>query len=84
MPTSHSHIILMSEEQPNLIVRKAPHAPVWSAWAIIEGSPSEEIFEGKSEQEALNWIETSGNAWIEERLRKRSDWTTTGGHDGER
>jgi hypothetical protein len=74
----------MSEEQPNLIVRKAPHALVWSVWAIIEGSPSEEIFEGMSEEEALNWIRTSGDAWIAERLRKRNDWTTTGGHDGER
>jgi hypothetical protein len=84
MPTSHSHIVLMSEEQPSLIVRKAPHAPVWSAWAIIEGRPSEEIFEGISEEEALNWIKTSGDSWIAERLRKRSDWTTSGGHDGER
>lgn len=74
----------MSEEPPNLIVRKAPHALVWSAWAVIEGSPSEEIFEGISEQEALDWIKTSGDAWIAERQRKRSDWTTTGGHDGER
>jgi hypothetical protein len=83
MPASHSHIVPMSEEQPNLIVRKAPHAPVWSAWAIIEGRASEEIFEGSSEEEALNWIKASGTAWIAERQRKRSDWTT-GANDGER
>jgi hypothetical protein len=77
-------MVSMSEEQPKLIVRKAAHALVWSAWAIIEGSPSEEIFEGISEEETLNWTRTSGDAWIAESRRKRNDWTTTGEHDGER
>ena len=36
----------VSQEEPKLIVRKAPHAPVWSVWAVLEGIPSEEIFEG--------------------------------------
>lgn len=62
----------MSTEDPKLIVRKAPHAQVWSAWATLEGSPSEEIFEGTSEEEALNWIKTNGQAWLDERRRKRN------------
>ena len=62
----------MSAEEPALIVRKAPHAAVWSVWAMLEGSPSEEIFEGSSEQEASNWITTDGPAWLEERRRKRN------------
>ena len=57
---------------PSLIVRKAPHALVWSVWAVLEGGPSEEIFEGSSEEEASTWITTSGQAWLEERKRKRT------------
>jgi hypothetical protein len=38
----------VSQEEPKLIVRKALHAPVWSVWAVLEGIPSEEIFEGSS------------------------------------
>jgi hypothetical protein len=41
---------------PILSVRKAPHAQVWSVWASLEGTDAEEIFEGSSEQEALDWI----------------------------
>jgi hypothetical protein len=62
----------MSAEEPKLIVRKAPCAPVWSAWAIFEETPSEEIFEGTSEEEASNWIKINGQAWLEERRRKRN------------
>ena len=61
-----------SQEEPNLTVRKAPHAAVWSVWAVLEGFPSEEIFEGSSEEEASNWINTGGQAWLEERRRKRN------------
>jgi hypothetical protein len=61
----------VSQEEPKLIVRKAPHAPVWSVWAVLEGIPSEEIFEGSSEEEASSWIDTGGQAWLEERRRKR-------------
>jgi hypothetical protein len=43
---------------PILLVRKAPHAQVWSVWASLEGTAAEEIFEGSSEQEALDWIAT--------------------------
>jgi hypothetical protein len=68
----HSHIIWMNAEQPKLIVRMAPHAPIWSAWAILEGGPSEEIFEGSSEEEASNWINTNGQTWLEDRRRKRN------------
>ena len=57
---------------PTLIVRKAPHAAVWSVWALFESAPSEEIFEGSSEAEASSWINTGGRAWIEERRRKRN------------
>lgn len=60
-----------NHDDPTLIVRKAPHAAVWSVWAALEGFPSEEIFEGSSEAEASNWIDTGGQAWIEERRRKR-------------
>jgi hypothetical protein len=35
-----------SQEEPKLTVRKASHAPVWSVWAVLEGVPPEEIFEG--------------------------------------
>jgi hypothetical protein len=62
----------MSTEDPKLIVRKAPCAHVWSAWAMFEDTPSEEIFEGVSEEEASNWINTRGQAWIEERRQKRN------------
>jgi hypothetical protein len=41
-----------SQEEPKLIVRKAPHAAVWSVWAVLEGILPEEIFEGSSEEEA--------------------------------
>jgi hypothetical protein len=62
----------VNEDVPKLIVRKAPHAPVWSVWALLEGTPSEEVFEGSSEEEAPSWINTGGQAWLEERRRKRS------------
>ena len=65
--TPRSHI------DPKLTVRKAPHAEVWSVWAVHEGNPSEEIFEGSSEKEAANWIHAGGKAWLEERRRKRND-----------
>lgn len=61
-----------SQEAPKLIVRKAPHAAVWSVWAVLEGIPPEEIFEGSSEEEASSWINTGGQAWLEERRRKRN------------
>ena len=61
-----------SQEEPKLIVRKARHAAVWSVWAVLEGIPSEEIFEGSSEEEALGWINTGGQAWLQERRRKRN------------
>ena len=61
----------VSREEPKLIVRKAPHAPVWSVWAVLEGTPSEEIFEGSSEAEASSWINSGGKVWLEERRRKR-------------
>jgi hypothetical protein len=54
----------VSREEPKLIVRKAPHAPVWS---VLEGIPSEEIFEASSEKEASSWINTGDQAWLEER-----------------
>lgn len=57
---------------PILSVRKAPHAQVWSVWASLEGTDAEEIFEGSSEQEALDWIATGGQAWLEERRRRRN------------
>ena len=60
------------QEEPKLIVRKASHAAVWSVWAVLEGAPSEEIFEGSSEEEASNWINTDGQAWLKERRRKRN------------
>jgi len=62
----------ISQEEPKLIVRKASHAPVWSVWAVLDGTPSEEIFEGSSEDEASGWINTGGQAWLEERRRKRN------------
>jgi len=63
---------LGGDNVPSLIVRKAPHAAIWSVWATLEGSPSEEIFEGSSEEEASSWIKTGGQAWLEERKRKRA------------
>ena len=57
---------------PILSVRKATHAQVWSVWASLEGTAAEEIFEGSSEQEALEWIATGGQTWLEERRRRRS------------
>jgi hypothetical protein len=62
----------VSREEPKLIVRKAPHTPVWSVWATLEGTPSEEIFEGASEQEAMSWINTGGQSWLDDRRRKRN------------
>jgi hypothetical protein len=59
-------------EEPTLIVRRASHAPVWSVWATLEGTASDEIFEGASEEEALNWIGNGGQTWLEERRRKRN------------
>jgi hypothetical protein len=55
-----------------LIVRQASHAAIWSVWATLEGAASEEIFEGVSEEEALNWISVDGQAWLEERRRRRN------------
>ena len=60
---------------PILLVRKAPHTQVWSVWASLEGIPAEEIVEGSSEQEALealDWIATGGQTWLEERRRRRN------------
>jgi len=62
----------VSREEPKLIVRKAPYAPVWSVWAMLEGTPSEEIFEGASEEEAISWINTGGQSWLDDRRRKRN------------
>ena len=58
--------------EPILLVRKAPHAQVWSVWASLEGTAAEEIFEGSSEQEALDWIATGGQTWLDERRRRRN------------
>jgi hypothetical protein len=58
-------------EDPTLIVRKAPHGSVWSVWATLEGTHSEELFEASSEEEASNWIKTGGQTWLEERRRTR-------------
>jgi hypothetical protein len=63
----------VSGEEPKLIVRKASHAAIWSVWAVLEGTPSEEIFEGSSEEDASSWINTGGRSWLEERRRKRTD-----------
>jgi hypothetical protein len=49
---------------PILVIRKAPHASVWAVWAMFEGSSSEEIFEGSSEEEASHWINTGGQAKV--------------------
>jgi hypothetical protein len=61
-----------SGDDPVLVVRKAPHAAVWSVWAARESHPSEEIFEALSEAEASHWIKASGHEWIDERRRKRN------------
>jgi len=61
----------VTAEEPKLIIRKALHAPVWSVWAVLEGTPSEEIFEGSSQDAAINWIESSGADWIAARRQKR-------------
>ena len=62
----------VSGEEPKLIVRKAPHAPVWSVWAMLDGISPEEIFEGSSAEEAAGWVDTGGRTWLEERRRKRN------------
>src|ERR1035441_2191025 len=54
-------------EEPKLVIRKAPHVSVWSVWAVLEGTHSEELFEGSTEEEASNWINSAGQAWLEER-----------------
>jgi hypothetical protein len=59
-------------EGPALTVRKAPLGPLWSVWAVLEGTHSEEIFEASSEEEASNWIKTGGQTWLEERRQRRS------------
>jgi hypothetical protein len=59
-------------DDPILLVRKAPHAQVWSVWATLEGTDAEEIFEGSSEQQALDWIASGGQTWLEERRRRRN------------
>jgi hypothetical protein len=59
-------------EEPKLIVRRASHAPVWSVWATLEGTASDEIFEAASEEEAVNWIGGGGQAWLDERRRNRN------------
>ena len=64
--------VRVTGEEPKLIVRKASRAPIWSVWAVLEGTPSEEIFEGSSEEEASSWIKTGGRSWLEERRRKRN------------
>jgi hypothetical protein len=61
-----------AHEEPKLVIRKAPHVPVWSVWATLEGTHSEELFEGSTEEEASNWINSGGQAWLEERRRKRN------------
>lgn len=63
---------LIRQNEPKLIVRQASHAKIWSVWATLEGTASEEIFEGVSEEEALNWINIDGQAWLEERRRRRN------------
>ena len=61
-----------AHEEPKLVIRKAPHVSVWSVWAVLEGTHSEELFEGSTEEEASNWINRAGQAWLEERRRKRN------------
>jgi hypothetical protein len=61
-----------TQEEPKLIIIRVSHAPVWSVWAMLEGTPSEEIFEGASEEEAMSWINTGGRSWLDDRRRKRN------------
>ena len=61
-----------THEEPKLIVRRVSHAPVWSVWATLEGTPSEEIFEGTSEEEAMSWINTGGQSWLDDRRQRRN------------
>ena len=67
-----------TQEEPKLIIRRVSHAPVWSVWATLEGTPSEEIFEGASEEEAMSWINTGGQSWLDDRRRKRTLSLTNG------
>ena len=39
---------------------EGPRAPVWPVWAVLEGNPSEEIFESFSEEEASGWMAKRG------------------------
>jgi len=57
---------------PQLTVRSAPHLSIWSVWAVLEGTPSEEIFEAASEADAESWIKTGGQAWLEQRRQRRA------------
>lgn len=59
-------------DEPALVLRPAPNGRVWSAWAVLAGAPSEEIFEASCEQEAADWIATQGPVWLEQRRRRRS------------
>jgi hypothetical protein len=61
-----------SPQDPQLVIRSSPHLSIWSVWAVLEGTPSEEIFEGPSEADARSWIMTGGQAWLEDRRRKRA------------
>ena len=36
--TDNLDIARSSQEEPKLIVRKAPHAAVWSVWAVLKAS----------------------------------------------
>ena len=61
-----------AREEPTLTIRKAPSVSVWSVWATLEGTHSEEIFEATSEEEASNWINMGGEKWLEERRQRRN------------
>ena len=61
-----------AHEEPTLTIRKVPHVSVWSVWATLEGTHSEELFEAISEEEASNWINTGGKTWLEERRQRRN------------
>ena len=61
-----------THEGPALIIRKATLGPMWSVWAELEGTHSEEIFEASSEQEASDWINVGGQTWLEERRQRRN------------
>jgi hypothetical protein len=45
---------------------------MWSVWATLEGTHSEELFEASSEEDASNWIKTGGQIWLEERRQRRN------------